>query len=94
MTNDTNTLDLLNRLTDRIIRKFEPEKVILFGSHAWGTSGSDSDIDLLIVKESRDRPIDRYVQFRRIADDMLKNVPYDTIVFTTDELRERIVNIL
>jgi len=33
----------------RIARRFRPEKVILFGSHATGRAGPDSDVDLLVV---------------------------------------------
>jgi len=33
----------------RIVAHFAPEKIILFGSHARGTAGPDSDVDLLIV---------------------------------------------
>jgi len=36
-------------MAHRIARRFRPEKVILFGSHAAGTAGPDSDVDLLIV---------------------------------------------
>ena len=36
-------------LADRIARQFDPEKIILFGSHATGASGPDSDVDLLVV---------------------------------------------
>jgi len=33
----------------QIARRFQPERIILFGSHAWGTPGVDSDVDLLVV---------------------------------------------
>ncbi len=33
----------------RIVEGFQPEKIILFGSHARGTAGPDSDVDLLVV---------------------------------------------
>ena len=37
------------RMTRVIVRRFRPERVILFGSHARGTAGPDSDVDLLVV---------------------------------------------
>ena len=46
-----------------IAQKFDPEQIILFGSHARGNAGSHSDIDLLVVPASlddwpkRDNPI-------------------------------------
>ena len=38
------------RLADEIVRRFHPLRLILFGSHARGDAGADSDIDLLVVK--------------------------------------------
>jgi hypothetical protein len=38
--------ELLNETTSRLVAEFRPEKVILFGSHAWGEPGEDSDVDL------------------------------------------------
>lgn len=36
-------------MVQRIVEQFRPDKVILFGSHARGTAGSDSDADLLVI---------------------------------------------
>ena len=41
-------------MVKRIVRKFRPEKIILFGSHARGEAGADSDVDLLIVMPVED----------------------------------------
>ena len=49
----------IQRITDHIVKKYKPEKVILFGSYAWGKPTEDSDVDLFIVKKSRKRRIDR-----------------------------------
>lgn len=37
------------KLTERIVREFRPDKIILFGSYAYGQRRPDSDIDLLVV---------------------------------------------
>jgi len=39
----------IERMVRRIVRQFRPERVILFGSHARGEAGPDSDVDLLVV---------------------------------------------
>ena len=39
----------IQALADNIIKKFNPERIILFGSYAAGTAGPDSDVDLLVV---------------------------------------------
>ncbi len=39
----------IKQLADQIVREFQPERVILFGSYAYGQPGPDSDVDLLVV---------------------------------------------
>ena len=40
---------LLEEMTRRLAAEFQPEAVILFGSHAWGQPSADSDVDLLVI---------------------------------------------
>jgi predicted nucleotidyltransferase len=44
---------VIDVLAERIQSRYRPEKIILFGSYAWGKPNKDSDIDLLIIKKSR-----------------------------------------
>jgi predicted nucleotidyltransferase len=46
----------------RIVRRFKPEKVILFGSHARGAAGPDSDVDLLVVMPVRGSTLQKAVE--------------------------------
>ena len=39
----------IREVADRIAREFDPERIILFGSHAYGTAGPESDVDLLVI---------------------------------------------
>ena len=39
----------IQELSDEIARKFHPDKIILFGSYAYGNPSEDSDVDLLVV---------------------------------------------
>lgn len=43
---------LLGHVVRQIAERFDPERVILFGSHARGDAGPDSDVDLLVVMET------------------------------------------
>ena len=45
-------MNKIKAVSDQLVREFQPEKVILFGSWAWGTPGPDSDVDFFIVKET------------------------------------------
>ena len=48
---------LLQEITRRLVAEFAPDKIFLFGSHAWGRPNEDSDLDLLvIIPESNERP--------------------------------------
>jgi predicted nucleotidyltransferase len=40
---------MIRELVDRIVRHFQPERVVLFGSYAYGQPRPDSDVDLLVV---------------------------------------------
>ncbi|MFQ5882543.1 MAG: nucleotidyltransferase domain-containing protein [Candidatus Methylomirabilales bacterium] len=39
----------IRSMVARIVKQFDPERIILFGSHARGDAGADSDVDLLVV---------------------------------------------
>jgi len=85
------TPELLREITRRIEEAVHPEKIILFGSHAWGQPNADSDLDLYVVVPSSDEPSYRrasgiYRCLRGIG------VPVDLIVQTHDEMeRSRVV---
>ena len=49
--------DLLNEIVQRLVNALHPEKIYLFGSHAYGQPNDDSDVDLLIVVNDSDLPI-------------------------------------
>jgi predicted nucleotidyltransferase len=65
----------------RIVRRFSPEKVILFGSHAAGTARPDSDVDLLIVmpitgtKAELELAIRKALGGSRVAKDIIVTTP-------------------
>ena len=78
---DENTL---HAMTDRLVAEFDPEEIILFGSHAWGTPTENSDVDLyVIVPESKERHL-KLAQ-RSIACLGGMNVPKDVLVRTRME---------
>ncbi|MBI2163994.1 MAG: nucleotidyltransferase domain-containing protein [candidate division NC10 bacterium] len=80
----------IEAIVKRIGEGYQPLKVILFGSHAWGQPTEDSDIDLLIVKETSDRFIDRWVAVRDLIADPARRIPVEPIVLTPQELDRRI----
>ena len=85
-----NTEREIERIVKRIAEGYQPLKVILFGSHAWGEPTEDSDIDLLIIKETAERFIDRWVTVRELIADPQRRIPVEPIVMTPGELDRRI----
>lgn len=47
------TLRAIRRYARQVAERFHPDQIILFGSHAYGTLHSDSDVDLLVVMPTR-----------------------------------------
>ena len=79
---------LLREVTQKVIQAFRPKNIILFGSYAYGKPTSDSDLDLLIVMESRDRPAERIRKVSDLFDP--RPLPMDFIVLTPGEVRHRL----
>ncbi|MBI5166241.1 MAG: nucleotidyltransferase domain-containing protein [candidate division NC10 bacterium] len=67
MTADVNVKKIILEIVEKIKKEYQPSRIILFGSYVYGKPDKDSDIDLLIIKDTQDRPIDRRVTVRRIV---------------------------
>ena len=80
----TVTDELLDEVARRLAAIYDPEEIILFGSHAWGSPHEDSDLDLMvIVAESLDRPRDRSMKGRESLSEL--HFPCDLLVKTRSE---------
>ena len=79
--------ELLKEVVRRIVSAVDPEKIILFGSHAYGKAKKGSDLDLLVVvKESSLPRYKRSVPIYKALAGIL--VPKDIIVYTEKEIEE------
>ena len=76
-------------LSDRIVREFQPEQIILFGSYAYGTPGVDSDIDILVVLSFKGKSLHKALEIIRKIN---PEIPVDLLVRTPEQVQERIVN--
>lgn len=75
-------------IRDRIVRNFKPLKVILFGSYAYGKPTVDSDVDILVIMNSRKRPSRRRYEAYKVCD--IPFTPMDILVLTPGEVRRRL----
>src|SRR5947209_8644958 len=78
---------LIDRMVKRIVQKFDPERVILFGSQARGDAGPDSDVGLLVVMDVKGSKLEKRVQIRLALLDFL--VPMDILVTRPEEFAWR-----
>ncbi len=70
-----------------ITTQFNPEKIILFGSHSDGTNTKDSDIDLCIIIDSKTSSFDLSIE---ISSKVPHKIPLDIIVKSPKEIKQRI----
>ena len=67
----------------RIVAEFHPDSIILFGSHARGDAGPDSDVDLLVVMPFAGSKLEKQLEVRlalrgiQIAKDIVVTTPED-----------------
>ncbi len=80
----------IDKIVRRVVDVYQPEKIILFGSYAYGKPRADSDLEFLIIKETSERFIDRWVSVRRIVTDPKRFIPFEPIVLTPGELEKRL----
>ena len=75
----------ISKITKRLIQFYKPQKIVIFGSSATGkTTG---DIDMLIVKKTKENFFNRMYKVKCIAN---SDKQFDPIVLTPKEVRERL----
>jgi predicted nucleotidyltransferase len=80
------TEEALVEIVRRLVATLQPEKIILFGSYAYGTPSRDSDVDLLVVLDTPARPVDRYLAVSRLL--RPRPFPLDLLVKTPTEITQ------
>jgi predicted nucleotidyltransferase len=78
------------RMVERIRVGYDPERIILFGSYAYGEPTEHSDIDLLVIKDDPRPPIDRRLAVRRLLREENRAYALEVLVYRPEELRERL----
>ena len=76
----------IQEIANKIAKEYRPEKIILFGSYAWGKPGPDSDVDLFIIKETENT--------RRLASEIdgsifPRHFAIDILVYKPNQAKER-----
>ena len=90
MSDRQETSNVIEDILKKLVAHYAPQKVILFGSHAYGEADRDSDIDLLIIKDTPERFIDRWVTVSRILNGTHPSLPLEPLVLTPHEVERRL----
>ncbi|HIH96978.1 MAG TPA: nucleotidyltransferase domain-containing protein [Thermoplasmata archaeon] len=82
------TREQIEEIVKKIVSSCRLERIILFGSYAYGNPTENSDLDLLVVIKSSNLP--RYKRARAIRKHLwgVTDVPKDILVYTEDEIEE------
>jgi predicted nucleotidyltransferase len=80
------TNEIIQEIKNRIVGAVHPEKIILFGSYAYGTPTKESDVDLLVIMPSDEPMHKRIFRIKKLLRDF--RVPKDVIVYTPQEVND------
>src|SRR5437667_1214147 len=80
------SMRLIRKFARQGAERFEPDRIILFGSHAYGTPHADSDVDILVIMPARNQ----HDQAARIRGAVEAPFPMDLIVRTPRSLSWRL----
>lgn len=89
---DMGDATVLDRIADRLRRQYGAERVIVFGSVARGDATIHSDIDLLVVAPTSEKGYQRMAAVKAMIRDLSRGLPISPIVFTPEELRQRLAD--
>ena len=77
----------IKAVSREIVRRFNPQRIILFGSHAWGKPTEDSDVDLLVILPFEGPGPEKSAE---ILAKVPHRVPLDVIAATPERIQERL----
>jgi predicted nucleotidyltransferase len=77
---------LIRRFAREVAERFQPEKIVLFGSYAYGIPHADSDVDILVIMPARNQ-LDQAVKISMAVDN---NFPLDLLVRTPNDISWRL----
>lgn len=81
------TMEQIQEMVGRIAARFDPDQIILFGSHARGEVGPDSDVDLLVVMPVQGSKRAKQLEIRTALRDF--QIPKDIVVSKTEDFQWR-----
>lgn len=90
MIDDKEIKVVLSELVKMLLKDYKPQKIILYGSYAEQNSSEDSDLDLLIIKNTESSPLERWMEVKKILREISKRYPVSPLVYTEKEIEARL----
>lgn len=84
---DQTTVQVIQQMVERLVDRFDPDEIILFGSQARDTASQESDIDLLVIKPFSGSKRAKQLEMRLALYDIA--VQKDIILATPEEVARR-----
>lgn len=84
--------EYISLIVDKI-KQEKPEKIILFGSYAYGNPGKESDVDILVIKNIDESKIrDFRIKLKTLLWDIItkEKIPVDILVDNLERINQRI----
>ncbi len=81
------SFDEIQEFSQKIVEKFQPDRIILFGSYAYGQPTEDSDVDLLVILPFDDLPVYKAIEIRR---QIKPTFPLDLMARTSEQIQQRL----
>ena len=80
-------IESIRELISRIVHEYQPTRIILFGSYAYGTPDTDSDVDLLIILSHEGKNSRKAIE---ILNQLNPEIPVDLLVRTPEQIQRRL----
>jgi uncharacterized protein len=80
-------MNAIREVTERIVQEFQPERIILFGSYAYGTPTPDSDVDLLVIVPFEGKAPRKSLEILNKVDPKFS---VDIVVRTPEQVQQRL----
>ena len=77
------------QVVDLLKACYQPERIVLFGSWAYGEPTADSDVDLLIVKQTEQPFHRRWAEVYQLVQPLVKGIDFSPFVMTPEEVAQQ-----
>lgn len=81
------SIEKIREFSRQIVERFQPDRIILFGSYAYGQPTEDSDVDLLVILPFEELPVQKAITIRQ---EIKASFPVDLIARTPQQVQKRL----